>query len=63
MLSSAENLCKHLDPDQDPHNIGPDLEPLIVVLKEVFENVDFEKSQQTTNKIIKNYTVCKECFT
>ena len=37
-VSSADNLCKQLDPDQARQNVGPDLDPkcltLIVLLKE-----------------------------
>ena len=53
LLITFENS---LDPDQDQQNVGPDLDSkhfdiLIVFLKEFFEKVNFEKSQQmTTNK-------------
>ena len=32
----------------------------IVFLKEFFEKIIFEKSQQTTRKSMKNYPACKE---
>ena len=45
------------DPDQDRQNVGLDLDPtldtLIVLLKEFFEKVDFENSEQTTKKVCK----------
>ena len=47
-IANSEN------PDQDRQNIGHDLDPnhltVILFLKEFFENVKFEKSQQTTTK-------------
>ena len=48
-------FANSLDPDKDRQNNGPDLDPkrfdtLIVFLKEFFEKVNFEKSQQTTTK-------------
>ena len=39
----SSNFCPLL-------NDGPDLDPSIVFLKEFFEKVNFEKSQQTTTK-------------
>ena len=48
-------LANSLDPDQDRQNAGPDLDPncltLIVFLKELFEEVNFEKSQQKTTEV------------
>ena len=41
----------------DP-NVRPDLDPLIVFLKEFFENVDFEKVNKR-QKCMKNYPACK----
>ena len=32
----------------------------MVFLREFFENIDFEKIQQMTKKIMKNYPACKE---
>ena len=63
LLSSADNFCEQLDPDQDRQNVGPDLDPncfdtLMVFLKEYFEKVDFEKNQQTT-KNMQNYPGAK----
>ena len=46
-LSSASNLCKQFGPNHDRQNVGPDLRAF---LKVFFENVNFEKSQQTTTK-------------
>ena len=48
-----------MDPDQDPHFVRPDLILnhlnllIIVFLKELFEKVNFEKSQQMTTKACK----------
>ena len=41
LLSSADNLCKQFDLDQDRHSVGPDIDPklwntLIVFLTDVF---------------------------
>ena len=61
---ASDNFCRlliifsnSLDQDQDRQNFGIDLVPksklldtLIVLLKEVFEKVDFENCQQTTTK-------------
>ena len=53
ILSSAE-YAKGLYTDQLGHNVWPDLDPnhltLIVLLKDFFENFNFEKSQQTAKK-------------
>ena len=47
-------FANSLDPDQDGSSVGPDLGPnrltLIVILKEFFEKVNFEKSRQMTTK-------------
>ena len=52
-----------LDPDQARRNVGPDLGPncltLMVLPKEFFEKVDFEKNQQI-HKSMQNYPACKE---
>ena len=60
-------FANSLGPDQAGHCVGPDLDPncvdlliLTVFLKEYFKKVNFEKSQQLTKKIIKNYPACKE---
>ena len=55
-LSSANKLCKQFGPRSGGQNIRPDLNPelfdsLIVLLKEFFEKVNFEKNQQTTNNV------------
>ena len=48
-LLSADNLCKHLDPDQGQQNFGSDLDsnclcrPKLFVSYTLFEIVDFEK--------------------
>ena len=58
-LLTSGNFCyllitfaNSLNPDQDRHNVGPDLDPnclsLMVFLKEFFEKLFFVKSQQTT---------------
>ena len=54
-LSSTENFPNSLDPDQDPQNVHPDVNPncltfLTVFLKEFVEKVNSEKSQQMTTK-------------
>ena len=57
-LPASGNVCNllmtfanSLDPDQDRKDVGPDLDPncltLIVLLKEFFKKVDFEKNQMT----------------
>ena len=43
-MLSADNIANSFEPDQDRHNVGPDLDPklydtLIVFLKEFFEKV------------------------
>ena len=44
----------NLDPDQARQNVGSDLDPnhltLILLLKEIFEKVNFEKSEETPTK-------------
>ena len=47
-----------LDPDQDRHSVGPDLDPklfdtLIVLLKDFFK-------KSANDKSMKNYPACKE---
>ena len=32
LVSSADNLCKQLDPDQARQNVGPDLDPNCLTL-------------------------------
>ena len=46
-----------LNPDQDRENLNPDLDPNCLIFKSIalvpvriFENVNFEKSQQQTTK-------------
>ena len=46
-LSSADNLCKQFGPRSGLTEL---FDSLIVSLKEFFEKVNFEKSQQTTTK-------------
>ena len=52
-----------LDQNQDPHTVGSDLDPnrltLIVLLKDFFEKVYFEKSRQITTKVLKNTPACR----
>ena len=48
-------FANSLDPDQDQQNFGPDLDPqqfgtLIVPLKEIFQKINFEKTQQRITK-------------
>ena len=47
ILSSADNLCNSLEPDQARQDVRPDLDPncltLIVFLKELFEKLFFKK--------------------
>ena len=64
LLPSADNLCKQFGSRPGPTFCrswsGAILfDTLIVFLKEFFEKVNFEKSQQTTIKV-KNYPACKE---
>ena len=40
-LWSADNLCKRFGPRSGPTNVGPDLDPNHLVLKEFFEKVNF----------------------
>ena len=68
-LAGGEFCCllitfaNSLDPDQDRLNVGPDLVPngltLIMVLKEFFEKVNFQKKSADNNKGMKNYPACK----
>ena len=51
-----------LDPDQDRQNVGPDLDTLIVFMKEFFEKVNLKKNSADNNKSMNNYPVCKEKF-
>ena len=44
------------------HNVGPDLDPnwhSDGVLKEFFEEINFEKKSADNNKSMKNYPACK----
>ena len=50
-------FASSLDPDQARQNVWPDLDTSMVILKEFFEKVDFEKNQQTTKK-----DVCVDCL-
>ena len=57
LVSSADYLCKQFGSDKTPQNVDQarqniqsDLDPNLVFLKEFFQNVDFEKNQQTTKK-------------
>ena len=55
LLSSADSLlitfANSWNPDKDRQNLGLDLDPSVIAfLKEYFEKVNFEKSQQTTAK-------------
>ena len=45
-----------LDPDQDPQNVSKPIDTLKVFLKEFFEKVNLEKSQQTTTKTLTTST-------
>ena len=61
-MSSAGTFANSLESDQARQNVRLDLVPncltlYLVFLKEFLEKVDFEKSQQTTNQIMKNYQV------
>ena len=51
---STITFANRLDPNQAGQNIGPDLDPnyltLIVLLKEFFEKVDFEKESADNKK-------------
>ena len=52
------SFVNNLDPNQDRLNISPDLnlfDTLIVLLKEFFEKVHFEKKSADDNKSMKNY--------
>ena len=53
-MSSAENFANSSDPDQAGHFFGPNLDPncltLMVFLKGIFRNVDFEEHLQTIKK-------------
>ena len=62
-MSSADNLCKQLDPDQARQNVGPDSDPncltLMVFLKDFFEKVILKKIHRQ-QKSMQNYPACKE---
>ena len=53
-MPSVDNFANSLDPDLARQNVRPDLDSncltLMVLLKEFFEKVDFEKNQQTSKK-------------
>ena len=55
-MSSTDNRCKQFVP-RSGLNVRPDMDQnyltLVVFLKELFEKVDFEKNQQTTNSMKK----------
>ena len=46
----AITVANNFDPDQAWQNVRPDLDTQIVFLKDFFQEVDFEKNQQTTKK-------------
>ena len=53
-------FANSLDPDQDQHSVHPDLDPNRfdgVFLKEFFEKVNSDKSQQTTTKTLKKQDI------
>ena len=61
-MLSADNLCKHLDPDQAHHNLDPEVfVTLMVFLKESFEKVNLKKKIRG-QKIMKNYPTSNEKF-
>ena len=56
LMSSADNFCKQFGPRSgltERRDISGSklFDTLIVFLKELFEKVDFEKSQQTTKNV------------
>ena len=58
-MSSTDSFANSLDPDQDRHNVGPDLDPnrLALYLKTFkklilkIKSVDDEKSMQITQNV------------
>ena len=53
-------FANNLDTDQDRQNVGPDLGPNWLTMKELFEKDNFEKMSADDNKSLKNYPACKE---
>ena len=47
LVSSAHNICKQIGPRQ---NVGPDLVPICLTLKEFVEKDDLVKKNQQTTK-------------
>ena len=65
LVSSADSLCKQLDPDRTRQDVGPDMDPNCLTLmvhlylrKNFSKKDDFVKNQQST-KNMKNYAAGK----
>ena len=61
LLSAVNLIANGLDPDQDRQNVGPDLDLNHMTVSWYFflEKVNFDNSQQTARKSMKNYQACK----
>ena len=49
-----------MDTDQDRQNVDPDLDPNRIALKEILENVNFEKKFSNPLEMHENYSACLE---
>ena len=59
-MSSADNICKHLDSDQVGKNIRPDLNPrCLTLLLDCIKMMIMKKNQQMTRNM-QNFPTCKE---
>ena len=61
-MSPAENICKRFGPRSGPTSGSTLFHTLIVFLKEILENVNFENSQQTTIEALKIIQHAKSYF-
>ena len=59
LVASGDNLCKQFGSRLWPDKTSKLFDTQMVILKEFFEKIDFEKNQQTT-KNMKNYSEGKE---
>ena len=67
MMGLTIIFANSLDPDQGRQKVGPDLDPkrltpLIVVMKDSYEKINYKKSADE-DKITKSYPVCKAVVT
>ena len=59
LMLIIDSLANSLDPDQDQHSVGPDLDPNCVFLKDLKKMI-LKKISWRQQKHKKNYRACKE---